>query len=173
MRAKVRFARGDWPSAEPAALDGQVDINTRILKLPSLSLPIRSCHLRQKYSTLRTELDTNVYTGTVGNSLWPALVQLSFGVIPPLVPGSPGSGPPPDATPAERCQGDLEQARSSLLLLICSSLAESASAASNVVSFPHFPHLVSFPAETRRSAAQSQSPRDEDWSSTVGPGPGI
>ena len=118
MRAKVRYARGDWPSAEPAALDGQLDINTRILILPSLSLPIRSCHLRQNCSTLRTELDTNVYTSTVGNSLRPALVHLSFGGIPPLVPSSPGSGPPPDATPAERCQEDLEQAQSSLLLLV-------------------------------------------------------
>ncbi len=105
MRAKVRLARGDWPSAEPAALDGQVDINTRISILPSLSLPIRTCHLRQKCSTLRTELDTDVYTGTVGDSLRPALVHLSFGGIPPLAPGSPGSWPPPDATPAERCQG--------------------------------------------------------------------
>jgi hypothetical protein len=151
MRAKVRFARGDWPSAKPAALDGQVDINTRILILPSLSLPIRTCHLWQKYFTLRTELDTDVYTGIVGNSLRPALVQLSFGVIQPLVPGSPGSGPPPDATPAdsaviwnrsqccdlERQCCDLEQARSSLLLLVCSGLAASAST-SNVVSFPHW-----------------------------------
>jgi hypothetical protein len=132
MRAKVRFARGDWPSAKPAALDGQMDINTRILILLAISLPIRTCHLWQKYSTLRTELDTDVYRGIVGNSLRPALVQLSFGVIPPLVPGSPGSGPPPDATPAERCQ-----ARSSLLLLVCSSLAASSST-SNLMSFPHW-----------------------------------
>jgi hypothetical protein len=118
MRSNVRFARGDRPSAEPAALDGQVDINTRILMLPSLSLPIRTCQLMQKCSTLRIELDTDVYNGTVGNSLRPALVHLSFGVIPPLVPGSPGSGPPPDATPAERCQEDLSQPRSSLLLLV-------------------------------------------------------
>ena len=128
---------------------------------------------RQNCSTLRTELDTDVYTGTVGNSLRPTLVHLSFGVIPPLIPGSPGSGPPPDAAPAERCQEDLSQARSSLLLLVCSSMAASASAASNVVSFPHFPQLVSFPTETRRSAAPSQSPHDEAQTSPVGPGPGI
>jgi hypothetical protein len=171
MRAKVRLARGDWPSAETTALDGQVDIKPRLLKLPSLSLPIQTCHLRQKCAT-RTELCTNVYTGTVGNSLRPASVQLSFGVIPPLAPGSPGSGPPPDATPAERCQEDLNQARSSLLLLVCSRLATSASA-SNVVSFPHFPHFECFPTETRRSAAPSQSPRDEAQTSPVSPGPGI
>jgi hypothetical protein len=143
MRAKVSLARGDLPSAKPTALDGHVDIDTRILIFPSLSLPIRTCHLRQKCSILRTELDTDVYTGTVGNSLRPALVQLSFGVIPPLAPGSPGSEPPPDATPAERCQEDLEQARSSLLLLVFGSRMAASASASKLI--PHFPHLVNFP----------------------------
>jgi hypothetical protein len=136
MRAKVRYARGDWPSAKPAALDGQMDIDTRILMLPSLSLPIRTCHPMQNCSTSRTELDTDVNTGTHSGQRWctcplassrrrfRAALEVGLLLTRDLRRG------------VRRIWGG-EQARSSLLLLVCSSLAASAST-SNLMSFPHW-----------------------------------